>query len=114
MLTNPEAIAINQKNYGYAGICSRYYDPWHCLYKKELTDGSICFLILNRCHGNVPTTIEYDIDLDISKDTSFEVYDIWEHRNLGEFTGTFSVDVQTSDVPSTPCCGLYKITIKQI
>jgi hypothetical protein len=68
---NEEAIAIHQDPSGKAGICGKYYDPWHCMYKKALSDGSIAVLLLNRCHGGGNATIEAAGDLNIPAKNHF-------------------------------------------
>lgn len=110
IITNRSAIAINQDSAGKVGSAARYYDPWHCLYRKELADGSFCFVILNRCHGDTPTSIEAE-DIPLPGDMCYQVYDLWEHRQMGTYSDSYSVQVQTSDVPETPCCRMYHITL---
>lgn len=76
---NEEALAIHQDAMGSPGICARYYDPWHCLYKRDLSDGSTAFLLFNRCHHGSTFTLEYDVDLTISAETPYHIYDVWSH-----------------------------------
>ena len=88
------------------GRVVRYYDPWHVLMGKKLSDSSWYMLILNRCHGDCPTDI---LPADLGWSERFAVTDLLEGKLLCECVSHFEVHVETSDHPSTPCCAIYQI-----
>jgi len=111
ILTNKNAIAINQDSMGAAGICAQYYDPWHCLYMKPLADGATAFLMLCRCHGGGTATIDAVKHLKINDQTNFEVFDELAGHSLGTHRGLFSIFVETSDKGTVPCARLLKVKV---
>lgn len=111
LFLNAEAIAINQDSLGAPGVAAKYYDPWHCAYRKPLADGSVAFLLVNRCHYDKVATITHQ-DLGVDAATPFEIYDVWTHTRVGTFKGTFSINVMTSDKDAGPSSYLYKIAVR--
>jgi len=106
ILTNKEAIAINQDPLGVE--CFRYYqfDGMEILV-KPLSNGNLAVLILNR--SDRPQTITYDwaahiiqdkvsnTDVDFSK-TSFKVRDLWAHKDVGTTQKAFKQTIPSHDV----------------
>ena len=86
------------------GRVARYYDPWHVLLVKTLSDTAACAMILNRCHGDQPTNI---LPADMGWNGRFSVRELLSDRLIGANLEGFEVHVETSDHPQTPCCQLY-------
>lgn len=107
MLLNAEWRRI-LKDEGPTGSALRYYDPWHGLFKRESADGKTWMLILNRCHGDVPTDIR-SADLGLAENTDFVMHDVYENVAVESKEGIFDIHVETSDHPENPCCRLYEI-----
>lgn len=88
------------------GQVIRYYDPWHVAVGKNITPEMRYLLLLNRCHGDRQCWITFR---ELGWNQKF-----WSVRNLR--TGVvdssktyqgFTVNLETSDHPLTPCCGIY-------
>ena len=92
VLTNPEAIAIDQDPLGKQGNRVARTAPTE-VWQKLLADGSIAVALLNRSDTPAVTTAQWK-DLKIKSGTSFVVRDLWEHRNLGSFADNISLTVQ--------------------
>lgn len=106
LLTSPEILDI-LTDLSNPGSASRYYDPWHVLFSRDLADGQQLTFILNRCHGNTSTVIISE-DLRLPTGTAFDLYDIFEHKLVQVPSGVFDILVSTSDQADTPCCKLYR------
>jgi len=89
ILTNPEVIAVDQDPKGVQGRWAWQVGPFE-IWVKPLADGSVAALLINRGEDNQNITANFK-DLGISGTKS--VRDLWAHKDLGEFTDSFSADV---------------------
>ena len=91
ILTNPEAIAVNQDTLGKQGnrvARTGSADVW----RKPLADGSLAVALLNR--GDQETTITANWkDLGKKPGTPLEVRDLWAHKNLDNYEDHFTMKV---------------------
>ncbi len=91
ILTNREVIAVDQDALGQQGrrvSKDGYSEVW----SKELHDGRRAVILLNR--GASPTEISVAWNqIGYPDHLSAEVRDLWAHKNLGRFTGSFSATV---------------------
>ena len=106
ILTNKEAIAVNQDALGVE--CFKYYefDGMEILV-KPLSDGNLAVLFLNRSDRS--QTINFDwaghliqdkisnTDVDFSK-TSYKLRDLWAHKDVGTTQKTFKQTIPSHDV----------------
>ncbi|HTU36232.1 MAG TPA: glycoside hydrolase family 27 protein [Candidatus Acidoferrum sp.] len=96
ILTNREVIAVDQDALGQQGrrvAKGGESEVW----SKELQDGSRAILLLNR--GEAPTDISVAWNqIGYPDHLSAEVRDLWAHKNLGRFTGSFKASVPSHAV----------------
>ena len=102
ILTNKEVIAIDQDRLGREGERvwkNGDFEVW----AKQLIDGSRAVVLLNR--GNTETRISASWeDLGYPEHLSASVRDLWQHKEVGAFTGKFSSAVAPH--------GIVMVTIK--
>jgi alpha-galactosidase len=67
------------------------------VWAKELKDGSRAVILLNRGKEERPITASWD-SLGYPAHLSADVRDLWEHKDLGKFTGRFSAPVASHSV----------------
>jgi len=96
ILTNKEVIAVNQDALGREGervAKSGDLEVW----AKQLKDGSRAVILLNRgvTEQQIPTNWE---DLGYTSAVSASVRDLWQHKDLGKFSGRFSAGVASHGV----------------
>jgi alpha-galactosidase len=96
ILTNPDAIAVNQDAAGVQGHKVRT-DKDLEIWAGPLKDGSMAAILLNRGTVKDEVTIT-SADLGWEDSDEFMVYDIWQHRNVGVFSGKFSATVEAHGV----------------
>jgi alpha-galactosidase len=89
ILTNPEVIAVDQDPKGVQGRWAWQVGPYE-IWVKPLADGSVAALLINRGEDTQNITANFK-DLGISGTKS--VRDLWAHKDLGQFTDSFSADV---------------------
>ena len=102
LLTNDEVLAVDQDALGKAAfkaVEKESYQVW----KKDLKDGSIAVGIFNTGTGDPSEAFIWDDIPQVQKITvtwdalgiegKKTVRDLWRQRNLGEFDGTFEVEV---------------------
>jgi alpha-galactosidase len=96
ILTNKEVIAVNQDPLGMEGRRVKKngdLDVW----ARQLKDGSRAVVLFNR--GSVETEISVSWEeLGYSGHLSAEVRDLWQKKDLGKVTGTFSAKVASHGV----------------
>jgi alpha-galactosidase len=89
ILTNREAIAVDQDPAGFQGFRVAQEGPLE-VWVKPLSDGSKAVGLFNR--GYTPATITaYFKDIKVGETAA--VRDLWLHKDLGIFTGSFSATV---------------------
>jgi alpha-galactosidase len=89
ILTNKEAIAVDQDSKGVQGHRITEEGPLE-VWAKPLADGSYAVALFNRGESNNPISVNFK-DLGINK--SAQVRDLWAHKDLGSFDGKFTTEV---------------------
>ncbi len=87
ILTNKEVIGINQDPLGSQGF--KFCDEGDLEYwRKELADGSLALILLNR--SSKPVVMKLSLDNLISDTNSFMARDLWDHVDLGKLEGNYT------------------------
>ena len=94
ILTNPEVIAVDQDAAGVQAHRVSEVGPLE-VWMKPMADGSKVVGLFNREQGTLPITVNFR-ELGVSG--TVQVRDLWAHKDLGQFTGSFSADVGEHDV----------------
>ena len=90
ILTNREAIAIDQDSLGQQGY--RASRNGLCeIWKKPLTDGHLGVAIFNR-GDKIQSIPAHWSDLEVSG--TYQVRDLWAHKDMGVFDRAYTVDVE--------------------
>ncbi len=89
-LMNPEIIAINQDPLGMQARKIRDEGD-HEVFSKPMSDGSVAVGLLNRHDAETARMQVSWEELGIKGDQ--KVRDIWEHKDLGRFSGSFETSV---------------------
>jgi alpha-galactosidase len=95
ILTNKEVIAVNQDALGREGervAKNGDLEVW----AKQQKDGSRAVILLNRGASDQQITANWE-DLGYPSITA-SVRDLWQHKDLGKFTGKFSATVASHGV----------------
>jgi alpha-galactosidase len=102
ILTNKEAIAIDQDPLGVQGNRVRKDGDFE-VWSKQLAEGSRAVVLLNRSEGAKEMSVNWT---DIGYPSSFngKVHDLWFHKDVGSFTGSYSAKV--------PSHGVAFVTVK--
>ena len=96
ILTNKEVIAVDQDALGREGErVTKNGDAE--VWAKQLKDGSRAVVLLNRGSAEQEISVNWT---DLGYPTSFNasVRDLWEHKDLGKFSGRFSARVLSHGV----------------
>jgi len=96
ILTNKEVIAVDQDALGREG--ERVTNNGDAeVWAKQLKDGSRAVVLLNRGSAEQEISVNWT---DLGYPTSFNasVRDLWEHKDLGKFSGRFSARVLSHGV----------------
>jgi alpha-galactosidase len=96
ILTNKEVIAVDQDPLGQQGrrvAKNGDLEVW----ARPLKDGSRAVILLNRGASESPITVHWE-DLHYPAHFSATVRDLWQHKDLGQFTGTFTATVASHGV----------------
>ncbi len=102
VLTNKEVIAVDQDRLGRQARRVRKEGDVE-VWARPLADGGRAALLFNRGATQKEISFTWQ-DLDYPADLRAHVRDLWQHRDLGSFTGKF-----TANVPSH---GVAMITVK--
>lgn len=96
ILTNKEVIAVDQDPLGHEG--ERVWKNGDLeVWSKQSQDGSRAVILLNR--GSTESEIAANWEnLGYPVHLSASVRDLWQHKDLGRFTGKFSTRVASHDV----------------
>lgn len=89
ILTNREAIAIDQDAKGIQGRRVAQEGPLE-VWAKPLADGSTGVGLFNRGESTNPVTVNFT---DIGVQGLAKVRDLWLHKDLGSFPGSYTVEV---------------------
>lgn len=91
ILTNPEAIAVDQDPLGKQGnrvARTGSTDVW----RKPMAKGALAIALLNRGETEAVVTAKWS-DLGLKPGAEFVLRDLWAHQDLGQFKDTFSAKV---------------------
>jgi len=89
ILTNKEVVAVDQDIKGLQGRRVAQEGPLE-VWAKPLADGSVAVGLFNRGESANPITINLK---DIGMRKSVHIRDLWQHRDLGSFDRSYSVEV---------------------
>ncbi len=102
ILTNKEVIAVDQDSAGIQG--RRVRDDGDLeIWAKQLEDGSRAVALLNRGGSTRTLTLNWE-NIGYPAHVPAAVRDLWEHKDLGKFTGKFSAPV--------PSHGVVMVTVR--
>jgi alpha-galactosidase len=100
ILTNHEIIAINQDPLGVQGkrvsrisVDNEYLEVW----SGPLSNGSIAVILFNRTSKSNKIEVKWS-DIGINEKITCKVRDLWAHKDLGNFLGSFSSEVESHGV----------------
>jgi alpha-galactosidase len=96
ILTNKEMIAVDQDPLGIQGHRVRK-DGEQEIWSKQLSDGSRAVALLN-CGASEQNMTANWTDIGYPASLSAQVRDVWNHRDLGNKTGSFSASVPSHGV----------------
>lgn len=96
IITNKEVIAVNQDPLGRQGKKVRDDGDLE-VWSKELKDGSRAVVLFNR--SEEPASIGFRwYEVGLPDDLKFTIRDLWKHKDIGKFTGSFKADVPSHGV----------------
>lgn len=96
ILTNKEVIAVDQDSLGMQGTRVRD-DGQREIWAKQLRDGSRAVCLFNRSQKTTDITLNWT-DIGYPAHLKATVRDLWQHKNVGEFTGRYTAAVPSHDV----------------
>jgi alpha-galactosidase len=96
ILTNKEVIAVDQDPLGRQGSRVAKHGPVE-VWSRQLQDGSRAVILLNRATTAAPITAKWP-ELGFPAHLSAAVRDIWQHKDLGQFSGQFTATVEPHGV----------------
>jgi alpha-galactosidase len=89
ILTNKEVVAVDQDGKGTQGRRVAQEGPLE-VWAKPLADGSIAVGLFNRGESTNLITLSYN---DIGVQGSAMLRDLWQHKDLGSFSGSYTEEV---------------------
>ncbi|HKT11319.1 MAG TPA: glycoside hydrolase family 27 protein [Terriglobia bacterium] len=89
ILTNPEVIAVDQDPAGKEGYRVSQEGPLQ-VWVKPLADGSKAVGLFNEGESTMPVIVRFK-DVGLSGEVSAR--DLWQRKDLGEFTGSYTAQV---------------------
>jgi alpha-galactosidase len=96
ILANKEVIAVDQDPLGREG--ERMWKNGDLeIWAKQLKDGNRAVVLLNRGGAEQNISANWE-DLGYPNHLSASVRDLWQHKDLGKFTGRFSASVASHGV----------------
>ena len=96
ILTNKEVIAVDQDALCLEGRRVRHGEDGD-VWVKELSDGSRAVVLLNRGTADQTINVTWE-ELGYPAHLEAAVRDLWAHKDLGKFTGSFSAPVASHAV----------------
>lgn len=96
ILTNSEVVAINQDKLGRQGhrvLKNGDVEVW----SKALSDGSRAIILFNRGGSDSDISVSWE-QIGYPNHLPAKVHDLWSHKDLGSFTGTYSAKVPPHSV----------------
>ena len=95
ILTNKEAIAVDQDSLGKQGIKVRDDGDLE-VWVKQLADGSRAVVLFNRGLTKEPIAVSWK-ELGYPSYLKANVRDLWKHKDLGKFKSKYSAKVSSHD-----------------
>ena len=89
ILTNKEVIAVDQDPRGIEGRRIAEEGPLE-VWAKPLAHGSVAVALFNRGESSNPMTVNFKA---LGFSGSVRVRDLWQHKDLGRFSGSFTANV---------------------
>ena len=89
VLTNPEVVAVDQDPGGKEGYRVSQEGPLQ-VWVKPLADGAKALGLFNEGESTMPVSVRFK-DVGLSGEVS--VRDLWERKDLGSFTGSYTAQV---------------------
>ncbi|HUJ30918.1 MAG TPA: glycoside hydrolase family 27 protein [Candidatus Acidoferrum sp.] len=102
ILTNREVIAVDQDPLGSEGT-RVWKDGDREVWSKRMQDGSRAVILLNRGAAEQEISVDWQ-QIGYPAHLSAAVRDLWAHKDLGKFTGSFKAPV--------PSHGVVMVTVK--
>jgi alpha-galactosidase len=96
ILTNSEAIAVNQDKLGREGRRIRKDGDLE-VWAKPLSDGSRAVILFNRGATEADVGVSWE-EIAYPNHLSVKVRDLWSHKYVGSFTGKYSAKVPSHSV----------------
>jgi alpha-galactosidase len=96
ILTNKEVIAVDQDPLGREGERVRKNGDLE-VWARQLNDGSRAVALLNRSSAGAEVSANWE-DLGYPEHLRASVRDLWQHDDLGKFSGKFSASVASHGV----------------
>jgi alpha-galactosidase len=96
VLTNSEVIAVNQDKLGREGRRVKKDGDLE-VWAKTLADGSRAVILFNRGAGESKISVAWE-EIGYPAHLNAKVRDLWAHKDVGSFTGTYSASVPSHDV----------------
>lgn len=90
ILTNPDAIAVNQDLLGISAESVQRKKGIQ-VFVKPLKDGAYAVCLLNR--SNKAKTARYRFDKYLPSEKRFQVYNIWESREMGTSDSVYELEI---------------------
>jgi alpha-galactosidase len=96
ILTNKEVIAIDQDPLGKQGTRVKKLGDLE-VWSRQLHDGSRAVVLFNRGKDTAEISFSWT-DIGYPNNLNAKVRDLWKHKDIGNFTGSFSANVKNHDV----------------
>jgi alpha-galactosidase len=91
ILMNKEVIAVDQDPLGKQGKRVRHENDQD-IFVKPMQDGGVAVVMVNRGKEEQTITLKW-ADAGLAADKSVAIRDLWQHKDLGTFTGSFAAPV---------------------
>jgi alpha-galactosidase len=102
ILMNKEVIAVDQDPLGKQGKRVRHENDQD-IFVKPMQDGRVAVVMVNRGKEEQTITLNW-ADAGLAADKGVAIRDLWQHKDLGKFTGNYSAPI--------PSHGTVMITLK--
>lgn len=97
ILTNSEVIAVNQDPRGIQGKLIRSPTFETEIWSGPLVDGNVAVILFNRGEQSANITLDWK-DMNILSSQSASLRDLWAHKDIGIFTGSYTAEVESHGV----------------
>jgi alpha-galactosidase len=96
ILTNAEVIAVNQDKLGREGHRVKKNGDLE-VWSKPMADGSRAVILFNRGAGDSDVSVSWE-EIGYPNHLTAKVRDLWAHKDVGTFTGSYSAKVPSHAV----------------